>query len=229
MKRKRKKSASASTHRVILINGPEKKPMAAKKKRARPRRRAKTNPANPANPHKKRHRARRPNPRRMRRHTRRNPAGSVGRAVVMGLIGGAVSEAVDYGTDQISSFSPMAQAGTSIGIHVAAGVGAAFIDSHLLAGMVATTVKSASQRIRAQIALAPAKPATKPAVLKVGDTDPKTGKTITAIDSTTTPPTYISGVSGLGAFTTRHRGGGMGMAIEGRGMPSTIRGRAGAL
>ena len=128
--------------------------MAAKKKHRakRPTRRA--NPtANPTNPRRRR-RARRNSP---SRHARRrsNPTTGKLRAAIMGVIGGVASELIDYGTDQISSFSPTAQGATSVGLHAAGAIAAAFVDPCLEAGLVATGVKTASQRVRTSMALAP--------------------------------------------------------------------------
>jgi|SRR6185436_5453358 len=203
------------THRVILINGekkPKKKrrnPVAAKKRRSGKKRRApKKNPATNPAPKRRRPRRRRSNPRRRRvGHRRHNPTG-VGRGIVMGMIGGVASEAMDYGVDQISSFSPTAQTATSLGLHGAAAVGAAFIDPCLLASLTGCTVKTASQRIRAQIALAPAKKAATPA----------------ATDTTKKDTAPAPAMAGLGAFTTTRSRGGLGMNIAGNVMPSTVRG-----
>jgi len=158
MKTKKRPAGAKPAYRVILINPPEPRPM-KKRTHAKKRRHAKKNEPNP----RRRRRVRRHvahNPRR-RRSYRRNPATCAMRAAVMGLVGGVVSELVDYGTDQISSVSPKVQGAISVGVHAAAAVGAAFIDSHLEAGLVATGVKTASQRIRVGMALQP-KPVAKP-------------------------------------------------------------------
>lgn len=139
----------------------------------------------------------------------------------MGVLAGLGSELIDYGTDQIGS-TPMVQGAVSGGVHAAATAGALFLDTRLASGLGACTVKTLSQRVRTGMALSAAKDATKaatkPAVLKVGDKDPTTGKTITAIDTSTTPPTYT--LAGLGAVTVAR--GALPPAMRPRAVTSTV-------
>jgi hypothetical protein len=158
MKHKRN-APTPPKYRVILIN-PGAAPMAAKKTRRHAKRRThakkRHNPtANPANPRRARRRARRANPHRRHARRRSNPTTGKLRAAIMGVIGGVASELIDYGTDQISSFSPTTQGATSVGLHAAGAVAAAFVDPCLEAGLVATGVKTLSQRVRTHMALAP--------------------------------------------------------------------------